>query len=391
MFSHWIDHYIKAHPAKDPRTQVGVLAGVIGFFSNLFLSLIKLFAGWVSGSVSIMTDAINSLSDTISSILTLVGFRAASKPADKEHPYGHERSEYITGFVMALIIIFVGFQFLITSVDRIFNPSPLQTNLVIVSLLVVSIVEKIIQGKFYQTSAKRIDSTTLQAAALDSFNDVYTTAVVLVASLVETATGWHIDGYAGTVLALFIIYNGIQTIRDAIDELMGSRPSVVELKKIRGEFDKYDEILGYHDFRMHQYGPNRVFATIHIEVDESWPLFRAHQLIDRIEKDFKENLGIELVCHPDPIAVRNPHHNELYRQVKSILKSHHLKLKFHDFQVEEEGKKTTLNFDIMVPEDSIILNEELYQQINNDVQSKMGDYQLEIEFDRLDILEIDED
>lgn len=387
MFNKLITHYIQSKDVKDKRTQVGILAGIVGFFSNLFLAVIKFFAGWVSGSVSIMTDAINSLSDTIASILTLVGFRAASKPADKEHPYGHERSEYISGFVMALIIMFVGFQFLMTSVDRIMNPSPLQTSPLIIGLLVLSIVAKIVQGFFYRDAATLINSNTLRAGALDSFNDVYTTLVVLGASILESFTGWHVDGYAGTALALFIIYNGIQTIRESIDDLMGSRPNESELKRIRKEFEKYDGILGFHDFRMHQYGPNKVFATIHIELDESWTLVQAHELLDKIEVDFQENLGIELVCHPDPIGVQNPHHNELYRKVKQILKSYSVNLKFHDFQVIEEGEDVILNFDILLPEELREMSQELYQQIEQDVHRQMGDYQLRVEFDHIDLLE----
>lgn len=386
MFIDSINKYVESKKGTDRRTQVGVFAGVIGFFSNLILALIKFFAGWVSGSVSILTDAINSLSDTISSILTLIGFRAASKPADKEHPYGHERSEYITGFVMSLLIIFVGFQFLMTSIERIMNPADLHTTPLIMGLLVISIIVKIIQGFFYQDAAQLIDSTTLRAGALDSFNDVYTTLVVLVASLLETYTGWHVDGYAGTALALFIIYNGIQTIRESIDDLLGSRPTDAELQRIRKEFVKYEGILGFHDFRMHQYGPNKVFATIHIELDESWTLVQAHELLDRIELDFQENLGIELVCHPDPIGVQNPHHNELYRQVKRILKSYSVNLKFHDFQVMEEGEDITLNFDILLPEEFRDKSDELYQQIEADIHRQMGDYQLRIEFDHIDLL-----
>lgn len=387
MFINGIKKYIESKVVRDKRTQVGILAGVVGFFSNLVLALIKFFAGWVSGSVSIMTDAINSLSDTISSILTLIGFRAASKPADKEHPYGHERSEYISGFVMALIIMFVGFQFLMTSIERIVNPSALQTSPLIFGLLVVSIIAKIIQGFFYRDAAQLINSNTLKAGALDSFNDVYTTLVVLIASMVETTTGWHVDGYAGTALAVFIIYNGIQTIRESIDDLLGSRPNDTELERIRKEFEKYEGILGFHDFRMHQYGPNKVFATIHIELDESWTLVQAHELLDKIEVDFQENLGIELVCHPDPIGVQNPHHNELYRQVKRILKSYSVKLKFHDFQVIEEDENIILNFDILLPDEFKDRSDELYQQIEYDIHQQMGDYRLRIEFDHIDLLE----
>lgn len=363
-----------------------MLAGIIGLISNLSLFIIKLTAGWLSGSVSIMTDAINSLSDTASSLLTLLGFWFASKPPDKEHPYGHERFEYISGFLVSIMIIFVGFQFLTTSVDRIFHPTELATSPLIFILLITSIIAKVIQGQFYKSAAATIHSTALRGAAQDSFNDVYTTLIVLVASVVETFMGWTVDGYAGAILAIFIIYSGVNMIRDAMDDLLGTRPNEKELAEIQSHFDQFESILGYHDLLVHNYGPNKTYASIHIEVDDSWSLTEAHVVIDYIEKHFTDVLGIDLVCHLDPIAVKNESHTQIYREIKTILKSYQLNLKFHDFRVEELISHLRISFDVDVPENTVASNKELRDRITQDVLAKLGPVEIDITIDRLSLL-----
>lgn len=386
MLKKWLQQYIVTHPHQDKRTAIGVLAGKVGLLSNLFLVLIKLLAGWMAGSVSMITDAMNNLADSASSIFTLFGFRAAAKPPDKEHPYGHERFEYISGFVISIIIVFVGFQFLLTSIERILDPTSLQTSPLVFFLLVISMGIKYWQGKFYRTAATHISSNTLHSAAADSINDVFITLVVFVASLVEARTGWLIDGYAGVLLAIFIIYNGIQMIRHAIDDLLGSRPSLPQLAQMKEVLDQVDSIVGYHDLLVHNYGPNKTFATIHIEIDDRWSLTEAHRLMDHIEKSFKDELDVELVCHVDPIAIQNEKHTEVYRQVKKILQSYLLNLKFHDFQIEESEAGPTIHFDVVVPDDSVPTNEELFQAIERDIHQQIGPYPVIIEFDRFDLL-----
>ncbi|MGP6140690.1 cation diffusion facilitator family transporter [Jeotgalibaca sp. A127] len=386
MFTKWLESYAEHHTIEKKRLRIGLLAGVIGLISNLLLFIVKLAAGWLSGSVSIMTDAINSLSDTASSILTLLGFKAASKPPDKEHPYGHERFEYISGLLVSTIIIFVGFQFLTTSVERIFNPTALASGPLIFVLLTVSIFAKIIQGLFYKSAATTIHSNTLRGAAQDSLNDVYTTIIVLLASLIEFFTGLTVDGYAGAILAIFIIYSGINMIRDSMDDLLGSRPNEKELSEIQAHFDQFDAILGYHDLLVHNYGPNKTYASIHIEVDDSWTLTEAHEVSDYIEKHFKDELGIDLICHLDPIAVQNEEHTRIYREVKAILKSYQLNLKFHDFRVEEGPENVKISFDIDVPEDITTSNEQLVKVIKQDISEKVGEAEIEITVDRLSLL-----
>lgn len=380
MFNKFINQMTNANNKEERRQRVGILSGRVGLVSNLFLFVIKLVAGLMSGSISIVTDAMNNLGDSASSVITLFGFRAASKPADKEHPFGHERSEYISGLIISIIIIYVGLQFLSSSFNQIMHPTPLNTSTLVFVLLIVSIVIKVLQGQFYRKMAKEIQSNTLQNSAQDSINDVYITTMVLVSSLVETWTGWQIDGYAGGLLSLFIIYSGIQAIRDSIDDLLGKRPSKVEIRQMKDLLDQYDNIVGYHDLLVHSYGPNQTFATIHIEIDDSWNLTRAHHLIDSIEEDFKHKLGVELVCHLDPIAIQNEHDTAIYRQVKAILKD--FNLKFHDFKVEHQ----TILFDIVLPDNPQLTDDALFMQIEQKIHEQIGNYEVKIIFDRLDLL-----
>lgn len=382
----WIDNYLNKQMEIGRRSQVGIFAGKIGLFSNLVLLIIKLSAGLISGSVSILGDAINSMSDFASSILTLVGFHMADKPADKEHPYGHERSEYIIGLVVSIGIMFVGFQFLLSSIQRILNPAPLSSTPLVFVLLIVSVVIKLGQGYFYKQAANKIQSNAIEAAAQDSYNDVYTTVVVLGASIIEVAFGWQIDGYAGGLIALYILYNGIQTIRKSIDDLLGPRPNEQEIDKIMQFLDSYTAIVGYHDLLIHHYGPNKTFATIHIEIDDSWSLTEAHRLIDNIERKFKEKLGVELVCHLDPIAIQNETQTYIYKQVKRIIQSFQLNLRFHDFRVEDKDGTAIIRFDLVVPENLGKTNQDLHSAIQKKVQEEVGNYEVAIDFDRLYLL-----
>lgn len=386
MMKKWIDTYLNNRLQKGSRSQIGLFSGKVGLISNLLLSLIKFSAGVMSGSVSIIGDALNSLADFASSILTLIGFHMAAKPADKEHPYGHERSEYISGLVVSMGILFVGFQFLLNSIQRILNPAALSTTPLVFVLLGISVVIKLIQGLFYKQVANKIHSNAIEAAAQDSYNDVYTTLVVLGASIIERLFGWQIDGYAGVAIALYILYNGIQIIRESIDDLLGPRPNEQEIEKIMQFLDNYTAIVGYHDLLLHRYGPSKTFATIHIEIDDSWSLIEAHHLIDTIEQEFKEQLDVELVCHLDPIAIQNEEQTNIYKKVKRILQSHQLNLKFHDFRVEEKSGIATIRFDLVVPDNTELTNQELYSSIQKQIHKEIGTYEVAIEFDRLYLL-----
>lgn len=381
QFFEWVERRSEEN-GKESRAVFGMIAGQIGLLSNFLLFGMKLLVGLFSGSVSIIADAMNNLSDSASSVLTLVGFRIAAKPADKEHPYGHQRSEYITGMIISLIILFVGGQFLRTSVERILQPESLQTSPLMFVILVSSIAIKVIQGYFYQETARHIGSKTLLASAKDSFNDVYTTITVLVSAAIEHLTGWQIDGYTGLLIAIYIIFSGVQMLSGFINDLLGKRPSEEEITEMTAYLDDHQSIVGYHDLLIHNYGPEKTFATVHIEIDDSWSLNQAHMVITAIEKEFKEELKINLVCHLDPIDIRSEEQTKVYRFVKQLLESYNLNLQFHDFRIEKNGDRSLIQFDVVVPEDIKLTNEQLLAKIEKDITQQIGSYDFDLIFDR---------
>jgi cation diffusion facilitator family transporter len=367
----------KRYVKKRQRTKIGELAGILGLISNLLLFIGKFLIGFTAGSVSIMADAMNSLSDFIASILTLIGFRVGAKPADSAHPFGHERFEYISGLVISLIITFVGFQFLTSSVSKMIQPEPVRISKYLFIVLVLSVLIKIWQGRIYLKLAKNIDSETLKASSKDSFNDVYTTLAVLFSALFEWYTGVLIDGYVGFLLALYIIYSGFSMVQDFVRELLGSRPNQEEIQEMEARLSSYSNILSYHDLLVHNYGPRKRFASVHIEVDSSWTLMQAHQVIDTIEKDFQEQLGVDLVCHLDPVAIQDIHYLTIANTMNSIIFHIDQCLKIHDFRVIDK----TLQFDLVIPEAFSLSEKELRRSIQKAVLDTLGEYKLDITFD----------
>lgn len=361
------------------RMKQGILAGILGLVSNIVLFVSKFTIGLISGSVSIMADAINSLSDTASSILTLVGFKIAAKPADQEHPFGHERFEYISGLFVSIIITYVGFQFLEASGRKIFRPEHLSLSPIVFMVLVFSIGLKFLQGRMYIKFAKAIDSETLKATAQDSYNDVFTTLAVLLSAGIERFTGWRIDGYVGFALAGYILLSGLMMLRNFVYELLGSRPTKEEIERMEEQLNSYDTILGFHDLLVHNYGPNQKFASVHIEVDDHFDLNKAHKIIDIIEKDFKKTLDVALVCHLDPIPMNDERYKEIVKKLDTIIHEIDEDLQIHDFRMIRKGKE--FQFDVVVPTSHQLTDEELEQKIRREIKRRIGDYQLDITFD----------
>jgi cation diffusion facilitator family transporter len=369
---------IEKENKETQRTKVGQLAGVLGLLSNLVLFIGKFLIGFAAGSVSIMADAMNSLSDTISSVLTLIGFKVAAKPADSEHPYGHERFEYISGLLISLIIALVGFQFLKSSFEKILNPEPIKLSLALFIVLIASIVIKVLQGRMYLTLSKKIDSQTLKATSKDSLNDVYTTLAVLVSALFEWVTNLRIDGYVGFLLALYILYSGYTMVKDFINELLGSRPTDKEIQEMEKKLSSYGSILGYHDLLVHDYGPQNRFASVHIEVDAGMTLTKAHHIIDEIEKDFHNKLDVELVCHLDPVNIRDANYIAIFHRMRSIVLQIDEKLRMHDFRLKSEQ---ILQFDLVIPDDFHLTDTELIDLLQQAVHEKIGTYGLDVTLD----------
>lgn len=382
MINSLIEQFEKRHKKNsDIRTAFGIFAGVIGLLSNLLLFVGKFLIGLISGSVSIMADAMNNLSDTVSSVLTLVGFYISGKPADKEHPYGHERFEYISGMLVSLLITFVGFQFFMTSIDRIKDPQSIKVTPIILFVLLLSILIKVWQGVFYQRVAKKIDSNTLIATAKDSLNDVYATIAVLVSATIEGLTGLKIDGLVGLLIACYIIFSGLKLIREFVNELMGLRPDQEAIDEMKKYLSSIPDIVGYHDLLIHQYGPNKTFASVHIEIDDRWNLIQAHETIDAVEKEFKDQLGVDLVCHIDPVNLYDQKQQFIHQELKKVIKSIDHELKAHDIRLVDHGGEPCILLDLVVPNHFKATDQELKIRIQDQVYRNIGDYIVEITFD----------
>lgn len=378
---------ITKHWKGNKRTSVGILAGILGLISNLLLFLAKFFIGSLSGSVSIMADAMNNLSDTASSVITLAGFKIAGKPADEDHPYGHERFEYISGFVISILVTYVGVRFLDSSFVKILHPSSVLLSPIVYIILVLSILMKFWQSHMYRKLSREIHSDTLKATAQDSINDVYTTIAVLISAIIEWFSGWRIDGYIGLLIAVYIVYSGIKMILGFINDLMGVRAPEAEVIAIRQHLDNYPDIIGYHDLLIHSYGPNSIFASVHIEVDQDWSLSHAHEVIDSIEYEVKENLGVDLVCHVDPYPLNDPDFKRIAPELKKILKDIHQHLRFHDLRVDKTTIPETIYFDLVVPEKlKKVTNAQLQDQISESFITTNEPAKLVITFDRTYLL-----
>lgn len=371
----------KGKESVEARKDVGVFSGIVGIISNLLLFLVKAIAGTVSGSISVLADAVNNLSDGISSLLTVIGFYWAAKPADKEHPYGHQRVEYVSGLAVSFIILYIGFEFLLSSIDRIINPQPVISSQLVLILLVFSVVIKIIQGKFYDTVADEIDSQTIKAVSKDSYNDVIMSIGIILSYIVESFTGWYIDGYVGVIVAIIILISGVQAISEAISRLIGEPPSKELINQMKDVLDSYPELIGYHDLYIHRYGPNNTFATVDVELDARMHLSDAHDIINAIEREFIENLDVHLVSHLDPVELDDDFQNILHGKIKDILRNIHPNLKFHDFQIVEINGRATIQFDIVVPESLDFTDEALEGKISDKLGNLSQYYPLKITFD----------
>ncbi len=331
------------------RERYGQFAGIMGIVSNFLLFLIKIIAGTVFYSIAVTADAVNNLSDSGSSLVTLVGFKLSGKPADAEHPYGHARIEYISGLIVSFIIVFLGIQLIRSSVAKILKPIPAEFSWVLAAALILSIFIKFWQALFYSRIGGLIKSTTIKATAVDSRNDVLATAVVLAAATISHFSGFNLDGYMGVVVALFILASGIKLVMETSDPLLGIAPKKELVQIIYTKIHSYDGILGIHDLTVHSYGPGRHFASVHCEVSASEDIMVSHDLIDIIERDFMEELGIHLVIHLDPIDIDDERTNALRAEVTALVRGISPLLDIHDFRVVWGVTHSNLIFDIEVP------------------------------------------
>lgn len=372
-----IRHFIKNYQSTENekvRSAYGRFSGIVGVVTNILLAVLKFTAGTLFRSLAITADAINNLSDSASSIVTLVGFKLAEKPADEEHPFGHERIEYLSGLIVSFVILMVGLQLVQEAVGKILSPEESQSGILFTVILLISILIKFWQFLFYKNVSGRIHSKALLANAADSRMDVFSTITILIGSLITQATGFNLDGYMGLAVAVLIILTGLKLIKETSDPLLGQAPDKELVDKIYKNIKAYDGILGVHDLTVHNYGPNRWFATIHCEVDAHKNVLASHDLIDNIERKVGQQLNIQLVIHMDPVIIDDPRTNELCRQVNDMVKAVEPQASIHDFRVVWGPTHSNVIFDVCVSFSCPLSDKELLSRIKMGIQALSETY-----------------
>lgn len=333
------------------RARIGKLSGAVGIICNCLLAAGKLIVGHMTSSMSITADGLNNLSDGASSIVTLLGFKLAEKPADRKHPYGHARIEYIAGLTVAVMILFIGLELGKSSVQKFINPAPIEFSFTAVWVLCASILVKLFMMLFNLKMGRRINSNTLLATAADSRNDVMTTSAVLAASIVEHFYDVRIDGVMGIAVSLFILYSGIKLAGETMSPLLGEGANPELQKQITDYINGCPMVLGCHDLMVHDYGPGRRYASIHVEIDKNEDPMACHARIDRMERECLKNYGTHLVIHYDPVVTDDPEVNSTKRLVNTIIKVRDGRLTIHDFRMVDDGESVKMSFDMILPED----------------------------------------
>ena len=333
------------------RARIGKLSGAVGIICNCLLAAGKLIVGHMTSSMSITADGLNNLSDGASSIVTLLGFKLAEKPADRKHPYGHARIEYIAGLTVAVMILFIGLELGKSSVQKFINPEPIEFSFTAVWVLCASILVKLFMMLFNLKMGRRINSNALLATAADSRNDVMTTSAVLAASIVEHLYDVRIDGVMGIAVSLFILYSGVKLAGETMSPLLGEGANSELQKQITDYINGCPMVLGCHDLMVHDYGPGRRYASIHVEIDKNEDPMACHARIDEMERECLKNYGTHLVIHYDPVVTDDPEVNSTKKLVNTIIKVRDSRLTIHDFRMVDDGESVKMSFDMILPED----------------------------------------
>lgn len=386
MLINWIERRL-CKDASSPldaaaRHACGKAASLVGVGVNAALFLVKLGAGAISGSVAITADAINNLSDASSSVVSLMGFKLAGKPADEEHPYGHGRYEYLSALAVAVMILVIGLELLHSSVRRILAPEPVQVSLVSVAVLIISIALKVWLAAFNRRIGRRIGSKTLEASADDSRNDVITTSAVLAATLAAPFTDLALDGLFGAGVAVFILISGIGLVRDTLSQLLGGMPSKEELAAIREKILSYPGVLGAHDLMVHDYGPGHQFASVHVEMSAREDPLASHEVIDCIERDFLRDRGLHMVVHYDPVATDDPRVPALRAFVEGEAARIDPRLNIHDLRIASGAERVRVLFDCAAPYDLKLSDGEIARRLSEAVERDYPRYVCTITVDR---------
>ncbi len=385
MFQTIMRAFVPGYGQRDDaqvREKSGKVAGAIGIATNLLLFAIKLAAGFLSGSVAVMADAVNNLTDSGSSIVMLVGFKLAGKPADEKHPFGHARMEYLSGVIVSFLVLFLGLELGRTSVEKIISPQPADFNLLALGILAVSVVIKLWQCFFYRSVGKTIHSDTVFATSSDSRNDAIATTVVLLGALITRFTGANLDGVLGLAVAVFIVISGVKLVIETGNPLLGVAPDEALVKQIYEKILSYEGVFGIHDLTVHNYGEGKCFASVHCEVPAERDILLSHDIIDNIERDFEKDLGIHLVIHLDPIVTGDERTNKLREQVGKLLHVVVPQASMHDFRVVWGVTHSNVVFDVAVPFSLQDSDQQIQERISQAVQTLDPTYRTVITVDR---------
>mgnify|MGYP005884690007 FL=1 len=374
------DHKNTEDPAV--RDKCGRVAGAVGIVTNFLLFLMKIIVGTVFHSVSVTADAVNNLTDSGSSVVTLIGFKMASKPADEKHPFGHARIEYLSGVIVSFIVIFLGLQLGMSSIEKILTPEENALTLVALVVLVISILAKLWQCLFYRKVGRMIKSESVEATSKDSRNDVIATSVVLLGAVITMLTGVNLDGYMGAAVALFIVFSGVQLTISTADPLLGQAPEGELVQTITEKMLSYPGIIGMHDLAVHNYGVGRCFASAHCEVDAKNDILVSHDLIDNIERDFSRDLGIHMVIHLDPVIVGDARTDALHCKVQSLVTALYPTVTIHDFRVIWGVTHSNIVFDADVPFSVKDSDAVITQKLEAEIQKLDPDYRTVVTIDR---------
>lgn len=370
------------------RNRYGVCAGIIGIVSNAILFVIKIVAGIIGGSITIIADAINNLSDAGSSVVTLVGFKLSSTPPDKDHPFGHARYEYVTGLLVSMMVLFLGIALLKSSIEKVISPTPVEVSVFTYVVLSVSIVLKLVQMLVYTDFSKAISSNALKASAQDSRNDSLTTLAVLISTIIIDVCGDRInpkvsvDGIMGIAVSLFIIVSSVLLLKDAISPLLGEKPPKELVDKITAKILSYDGVIGVHDLVVHSYGANHCFVVAHVEVPADVDIVKSHDIIDNIEHDMWNDMHVRLNIHMDPIDTKNKQLAALKERVSNAIAKLDPDLSIHDFRMVNGDTHVNLVFDVVVPYDSKTTLNDVHSACEKEFENDETKYYFVIDMDR---------
>jgi len=379
-----INKFVKnSHKTTDNtvRQAYGTLGGIVGVLANILLFAIKLTVGTVINSIAVMADAINNLTDAASSVITLVSFKMTNKPADKEHPFGHGRIEYISAMIVSFLVILVGFEFIKSSVQRIMNPEPVIFNWITFILLSLSVIIKLWMSFFNKKIGKLIGSKAMEATAMDSTSDVIATSVVLFSLILSIWVTFPIDGYIGVLVALFIMYSGFSLTKETLNPLLGEAPDMELVNAIISKVMAYEGVIGVHDIIVHNYGPNRCVVSLHTEVPANIDITSAHDIIDKAEQEISEELGIHLVMHMDPININDKVVLKVKQQILDVINEFGMELNIHDFRMVGDEEHCNVIFDMVIPYE-IRDDKKVASDVSEAIKKKYPQYNTIITIDR---------